>query len=396
MSPAPSADDIIASFPNSLPKIDGQPNYDRLRLAKSLLKQNAAAIPTNRGGGQHGYLGLVLTDAAYANISQTPFVAPVFPGATPQIPAGATGPVIANLVESHKEELRDWREFVNVSTALKKQFINCIEPIYLRAKIDRNTGFSNITLRDLIAYCISTYGKIAPADIANNESTICKAWDSDTPFELLIEQIEDCQEFADNAGQPFSDAQILTNAYNLVYNTGAYFDECKTWNAKPAVQKTWDNFKAHFLLAQDQLRMQQATSKRSGFHGANYVMDKHQNTITQQIYEETAEALANLATATASDRKAMETLTNTVATLTQQLSAKDAEIKKLKEQLANKRKKETAAKPEPTDNGSYCWSHGYCVAANHTSCTCRFPKPGHKKEATRDNNMGGSQAGKPP
>jgi hypothetical protein len=28
----------------------------------------------------------------------------------------------------------------------------------------------------------------------------------------------------------------------------------------------------------------------------------------------------------------------------------------------------------------------------HTSLTCKLPKPGHKKEATRVDNMGGSQA----
>jgi hypothetical protein len=41
---------------------------------------------------------------------------------------------------------------------------------------------------------------------------------------------------------------------------------------------------------------------------------------------------------------------------------------------------------------SYCWAHGYKVGSTHTSLTCKLPKPGHKTEATRADNMGGSQA----
>jgi hypothetical protein len=47
------------------------------------------------------------------------------------------------------------------------------------------------------------------------------------------------------------------------------------------------------------------------------------------------------------------------------------------------------------DQGSYCWTHGYAVTKNHNSQNCRTKGPGHKEEATRDNNMGGSQRGKP-
>jgi hypothetical protein len=49
----------------------------------------------------------------------------------------------------------------------------------------------------------------------------------------------------------------------------------------------------------------------------------------------------------------------------------------------------------PVDKGSYCWLHGYLVTRNHASTNCNFPKEGHQKLATRANNMGGNQIGKP-
>jgi hypothetical protein len=37
-------------------------------------------------------------------------------------------------------------------------------------------------------------------------------------------------------------------------------------------------------------------------------------------------------------------------------------------------------------------TNGYKVGSTHTSLTCKLPKPGHKTEATQEDNMGGSQA----
>ena len=46
------------------------------------------------------------------------------------------------------------------------------------------------------------------------------------------------------------------------------------------------------------------------------------------------------------------------------------------------------------DKDRYCHSHGYRCAVNHSSMTCSQPVPNHKKEATRENTMGGSTKNK--
>jgi hypothetical protein len=140
------------------------------------------------------------------------------------------------------------------------------------------------------AFLFQAYGQLTPQKLIDNQTAMNAPWDPNTPFETLIEQIEDAMETADAADQAFMDAQVLTLAYTLVYNTGLYFDKCKEWKTKPALDKTWDLFKNFFLQAQtDELRLQQqATSGRSGFSA--YAEEK-ENLIT--------DALANLATAQA-------------------------------------------------------------------------------------------------
>jgi hypothetical protein len=53
-------------------------------------------------------------------------------------------------------------------------------------------------------------------------------WDPTTPFEHLIDQVEDTMELADAGNQPFfSPNQVVNTTYTLVFNTGLYFDKCK-------------------------------------------------------------------------------------------------------------------------------------------------------------------------
>mmetsp|Transcript_117337 Transcript_117337/g.240039 ORF Transcript_117337/g.240039 Transcript_117337/m.240039 type:complete len:224 (-) Transcript_117337:66-737(-) len=42
------------------------------------------------------------------------------------------------------------------------------------------------------------------------------------------------------------------------------------------------------------------------------------------------------------------------------------------------------------NNSNYCWTHGCDIHINHTSSTCKHPAPGHRKDATLTNMMGGS------
>jgi hypothetical protein len=83
--------------------------------------------------------------------------------------------------------------------------------------------------------------------------------------------------------------------------------------------------------------------------------------------QETVDAIDELATATASDRGTVATLSTTNAKLVNQLEVGHALIAQLKNEIATLKDKikpawqgQRAAKT--TNNDSYFWSHGYQVA----------------------------------
>jgi hypothetical protein len=107
--------------------------------------------------------------------------------------------------------------------------------------------------------------------------------------------------------------------------------------------------------------------------------------------EATIGAFTNLATATAADRGVVAALTQANARLAKQLEDNSNELRELKALLKNERSENRGQRSFNPSPSNYCWTHCYRVGSTHTSLTCKLPKPGHKKEATRADSMGGSQ-----
>ena len=89
-SSVPSVEDFTNAFPTQVTTIVGEPTYATLKTLKDQLKANAASVPTTLGGGNHGFLGLILSPATYATISLTVFNEPTYPGQHPNIPGGTS------------------------------------------------------------------------------------------------------------------------------------------------------------------------------------------------------------------------------------------------------------------------------------------------------------------
>jgi hypothetical protein len=184
-------------------------------------------------------------------------------------------------------------------------------------------------------------------------------------------------------------------AYTLVFNTGLLPDACRAWQSRAIAGKTWEQFKIDFATAHREFRLTNQTAHQSGFHSANMMIEHGR----EETMQDTVDAIAQLATATASYRGTVATLTATNVNLDTQLEAAQAQIAQLKDEVAELKIKIKPAwqgqRPQKTtNNDNYCWSHGYQVTKAHTSATCNMKKSGHKDTATKSNPMGRVKWGK--
>jgi hypothetical protein len=110
--------------------------------------------------------------------------------------------------------------------------------------------------------------------------------------------------------------------------------------------------------------------------------------------EATIGELANLAMSTTADRGVVATLTQENARLVKQLEDNSNELRELKGLIKKERIEKCGQLIINPSSKIFLLTLGYKVGKTHTSLTYKLPKPGHKKEATRADNMGGSQAKK--
>ena len=171
-----------------------------------------------------------------------------------------------------------------------------------------------------------------------------------------------------------------------MFQTGIFNDDCKLWRRQPADVKTWTCFKKKNSTAHQKFRESQTTIAGAVFLSGNHA---YQN--------ETVEAIANLATATASDRASVAALTATNSTLTADCTATHAQLlialqdlSKLQVTVADLQKQLSAAgiKPSGSSSNHYCWT---CSTRCDTSSR-KYPTPaaGHQKDATRNDQEGGN------
>jgi hypothetical protein len=223
-----------------------------------------------------------------------------------------------------------YRTYHNVDQAINKLIIEAFDDAYLNALSDEIVGYANCTSLDILTHLLTYYAMIAPTELTQNYESLNTPYDPNQPIETLFQQIQDERAFAVAGGQPNGTAMIINVAYTLVFNTGLYPDERHAWQSRAVATKTWAQFKIDFSTAHREFRLTNQTAQQSGFHSANMMIEQSR----EGFMQETAEAIAQLSTTTASDRGTVATLNKTNAKLATQLEAAHALMAQLKSEIA--------------------------------------------------------------
>jgi hypothetical protein len=272
---------------------------------------------------------------------------------------------------------------------LKKQIISVFEPMYLDILNDNMVVYASISVRGMLDHLFETYGNITAVNLEINFEHMRRAWDPQQPMETLFKQIQDYADYSEAGGILIGHPQQINVGYKKIFATGHFMSACRCWNEKPAAEKIWTQFKSHFAATHCQHKQMQGESAATPrYHSANAAVTQNE----YQMAESTIGALANLATATAGERGVVAALTQANSCLAKQLEDNSFELRELKTLLNQERREKRGTRSINPLASNYCWSHGYNVGKMHTSLTCNTPQPGHKTEATRADNMGGSQA----
>eukprot|EP00957_Ditylum_brightwellii_P167174 12725861-Ditylum_brightwellii.AAC.1 len=174
--------------------------------------------------------------------------------------------------------------------------------------------------------------------ITESENKLAQPFNLAQPIEDLFEQLSDGQDLAIAAGVPYSENQLVTKAYDLIFKTGVHNNACQEWNQRQTADKTYAHLLKHFTQAHCELHQLQTAARNAGYT-ANLVETEEQE---DKLRHCTAEALTNLAEATTSNRTAVANLSTVNTDLSQQVinlikqyKDKDTELTSMQKSIDN-------------------------------------------------------------
>jgi uncharacterized membrane protein YgcG len=399
-----------------LTQVHGQPTYETLQTLSTEIKANAASVPSTLGGGHLGHLGLILSDARYATLPNTiPWISPVNPGPFDP-PAQGTAPQIEAAKDVWRESKLQFDLYQATEKALIAQIVAAIDPIYLRALLNRATGQYSHDIRSVLLHLFSTYGKITPQQVKAKELAVYNMhYDISLPVDTVFNAIDDLADLAEHALSPMTPQQLIDLAYVILARQPILQQDLRLWNRRPAHERTWLNMLDHFRTAQSDLN----SLPTAGDHFTQ--IPGHQANAVATMADLVAQRL--LETITPEDLVATPSVpTDAVNAALQQretsLAAREAALlTQMTELMTLMRSTNNSNRGGGRGNGGrnnnrggggrgragggragggtstnpkfYCWTHGWCA---HPSDQCQNQAEGHQTTATSTNMMGGSTA----
>ena len=170
---------------------------------------------------------LTILPAVFATLSKIAFVPPINPGPERSIPTGATGAVISNLRYCHTEATKIFTEYENTNKALRQILLASTDKLYVQYLRHKYIGYGKTTTRALLGHIYSTYANISASALQDNDKRLRATYNSNQPFETLIEKVENVVDYAPSGNMPYTPAQVIGIACQLVFQTGLFNDDCK-------------------------------------------------------------------------------------------------------------------------------------------------------------------------
>ena len=202
------------------------------------LNSKSVLVQSNLSCGMLGVLYLTISPAVYATLSGTAFVVPFKPGAAPVIPDRATGTHIADLRYTFQASTALFNQYDLTDKALRQLLLSAVEEMYIRSLRHHYSRYVQTTTRQLLEHLYETYNNISPADLQSNDARLRSPYDANHPVENLFDQVKDSVNYAAAGDTPYTPEQVVDIAFQILFQTGLFLDDYKTWKRKPPNEKT--------------------------------------------------------------------------------------------------------------------------------------------------------------
>jgi hypothetical protein len=156
---------------------------------------------------------------------------------------------------------------------LKAQLLAAIHPMYLSALEHPTYGFTSLTAIQMYSHLTTIYSTLTYSNCIANKTCMKAAWMPPTPFEELVQQIEDGRTIATATAITMDDMSIIDIGYTIINKTRQFANDCKLWQKAQATgTQTWNKFKTFFQVATTDNEAQHCSGTAGYQESANHTM----------------------------------------------------------------------------------------------------------------------------
>eukprot|EP00957_Ditylum_brightwellii_P202871 15332149-Ditylum_brightwellii.AAC.2 len=159
--------------------------------------------------------------------------------------------------------------------------------------------------------------------IVELENNMVQPFDPVTPIESVLEQLNNGQDLAAVAENPYSNMQLVIKASDLILKTRVYNNVCREWNRLSVPDNIFSNVQEHFTMTHMEMHQLQITAQQAGYTTNNTKMIRKE----EDFQHRTAAVIENLVNATHNDCTTVASLSKSSMELTQQVANLTSQIK---------------------------------------------------------------------
>ena len=299
------------------------------------------------------------------------------------------------------------------TTLLRNQLLEAVDEDYYMELYDTIFRYDRVSPADFLSHILKYYAVIDDDVLEDNKKDFEEPPDMSQPIDLYYRKQERCRQLATDGNVPISQADMVLKLQIHMGKSGMVNGAYTKWKRKPAVDRQWAPGKIFFRLAIKEAGNITKLAGESDFSANSLTQLKKntQNAVREEMVEQMGEAFDNLAMAATAKQDTLDSMAKSIADLTDANARLTKANQTLTQQLqkalaggnrgsggggsgggAHNNTQQEKTFPPWTDPDAYCHTCGYKLRKGHTSANCPKAKnrPGHQKNATRANPMGGS------
>jgi hypothetical protein len=232
----------VAEFLKHPPTMLPWPDFAKLQALRKHMTQALKQLVCPQSQ-IHGWTGLVMDPGLYALIEPIAFTVPANPGVTPVYQNFAPPAMMKMVNYAFKRNKNYYLSYGNINQACFRMPDDSVPIQFKVSNIANLTGWNaSMSIQEILTQLETPYGKPTPMALHNNDLLFRSPMTTNDAPEMLFYRIEQYQEIATLAGDPYTQMQIMNTVVRILMQAQVLpLKEFDTWEQTPA--KTYPGIK---------------------------------------------------------------------------------------------------------------------------------------------------------